>query len=170
MGLLKLVIKTNETDASIGEKINAVNGDNQSIPRICNWLRGHAGGAQSGVNVQVERGGVQSFSTLTLSSAVATNTAVINGVTLTADTEFAVGNSDEQTAINLAAAINALATVNIVAVASVSGAVVTVKALNQGTLGDAITLTATGGITAGAATLGSGAAGTTNQIELGKTA
>jgi len=170
MGLLKLVIKSNETDASIAAAINAQNNDPQTLSRIARYIQGHAGGAKQGVNVQIERGGVQSNSTLTLSTAVATNTAVVNGVTLTADTDFAVGNSDEQTAQNLADAINQTATINIVAVASVAGAVVTVKALNQGTLGDAITLTATGGITAGAATLGSGAAGTTNYVELGKTA
>ena len=165
MSILKFVIKTNDSAATIRGKINPVNNDPQTLSRIARYVQGLYAG--KGANVQIESGGVQSNSTLTLSTCVATDTAVINGVTLTADTDFAVGASDEQTAQNLAAAINALATVNIVAVASVAGAVVTVKALNQGTLGDAITLTATGGITAGAATLGSGAAGTTNYVELG---
>lgn len=168
MGLLKLVVKTNDNNASISEKINPIKDDAQVLTRVARFLEGAQ--TNHGVNLQIEVGGVQSSSTLTLSTCVATDTAVINLVTLTADTDFAVGNSDEQTAINLMNAINNTATINIVAVATVAGAVVTVKALNVGTLGDNITLTATGGITAGAATLASGAAGTTTGIKIGEQA
>lgn len=165
MGLLKVVINSNDTAADIAAKIRPTKDDAQAISRIASYIEGLQ--TKHGINCQIETGGVRSSSTLTLSSCVATDTAVINLVTLTADTDFAVGASDEQSAINLANAINETATINIVAVATVAGAVVTVKALNQGTLGDNITLTATGGISAGAATLGSGAAGTATGIKIG---
>lgn len=168
MGLLKLVIKTNDNDASISEKINPIKDTAEVMSRIAYFVKGAQ--THNGVNCQIEVGGVRANGTLTLSTAVTGNTAVINGVTLTADTDFAVGASDEQTAINLANAINDTATINIVAVATVSGAVVTVKALNQGTLGNAITLAGTGGITAGAGTLTNGAAGTTTGIKIGEQA
>lgn len=167
MGQAKLVFKTNDNAATIAKKLLPIKGDAQSLSRISAWVEGLV--TRYGASVIVETGGVQANETLTLSGATGGNTAVINGVTLTAGTDFAVGASDAQTAENLKNAINNTATINVVAVATRSGAVVTVKAQNVGTLGDAITLSATGGITAGGATLSGGTAGTVTVLELGQT-
>lgn len=76
--------------------------------------------------------------------------------------QYNVGASDTLTAVNLAAAINANSAMAYVATATSAAAVVTVSSYYQGPVGNYITLTASGGNTAGAATLASGAIPTTS--------
>ena len=75
--------------------------------------------------------------------------------------QYNIGATDTLTAANLAAAINANSTMNQIATATSAAAVVTVSSWFPGAIGNYITLTATTGNTASAATLGSGAQATT---------
>lgn len=118
--------------------------------------------------VKVGVAAVQASGTLTLSTAVATNTAVVNGVTFTCvasgatGNQFNVGGTDTLTAAALAAAINASVTAKVASyvTAVAVGAVVTVSAVQPGLSGNLFTLSATGGIAAGASALAGGTAGT----------
>lgn len=124
-------------------------------------------------NIQVFQGGVYATVTATLASVIATNTIVIGGVTLTCvnsgatTVQFNKGTTDTGTATNLAAAINALTTINKVVQATSSGAVVTIVSLYPGTIGNLITTTATGGTITVAATLTGGTDGTKGVISHG---
>jgi phage tail sheath gpL-like len=90
--------------------------------------------------VQTKVNAVKATGTITLSSHVATNTVTINGVTLTADTDYAVGGDDSETATALAAAINADSDLDGLVSAAADAAVVTLTALIPGELGNAVTL------------------------------
>ena len=124
-------------------------------------------------NIQVIQGGVYAKVTATLASVVATNTIVIGGVTLTcvnsgaSSVQFNKGTTDTLTAVNLAAAINALTTINKVVGATSSGAVVTIYSLYPGTIGNLITTTATGGTITVAAAMTGGTDGTKGDISHG---
>lgn len=111
--------------------------------------------------------------TLTCASVVAGDTCVVNGVTYTAratptlKNEFAVGGTNNATAANLAAAINAYETrwdgskfYAAAVVATVASAVVTIKAVADGTAGNALTLTGTAVrlVASGSGTLAGGTA------------
>jgi phage tail sheath gpL-like len=61
-------------------------------------------------------------------------------VTLVADTDFDVGVDDDATATNLAAAINEDALLSTFMEAEAAAAVVTMTALEAGTMGNAITI------------------------------
>jgi subtilisin family serine protease len=111
--------------------------------------------------------------TLTLASVVATDSAVVNGVTFTAvaanatSVQFDVGLDDTATAANLAGAINASANAAIAGIltASSSGAVVTVTAVVPGTAGNSLTLVGGTHITASGATLAGGAGNATGWVK-----
>jgi phage tail sheath gpL-like len=115
-----------------------------------------------------ETAAVAASGTGTLSSTIATDTFVVNGVTFTCvasgatGDQFNVGLSDTATATNLAAAINASTTAKVAGyvTASSAGAVVTVTADLTGVAGNMFTLGQTGGtITLSAAFLAGGAGG-----------
>lgn len=76
--------------------------------------------------------------------------------------QYQLGTSDTLTAANLAAAINAKSALFQIATASSAAGVVTVKSFYPGPIGNYITLTASGNVSASAATLGSGALATTS--------
>lgn len=124
-------------------------------------------------NVLVVQGGVYATGTATLASVIATNTLVVGGVTLTCvnsgatSVQFNKGTNDTGTATNLAAAINALTTINKVVQATSSGAVVTIASLYPGTIGNLITLSAGGGTITVAAALTGGTDGTKGDISHG---
>ena len=105
---------------------------------------------------------VRASQTLTCAACVAGDTAVVAGRTFTQHASlntgayFKTGASDTLTAVNLVAAINRFSG-ELGVFATNSAGVVTVTALDYGTAGNAITTTATGNITAGGATLASGA-------------
>lgn len=112
-------------------------------------------------NIQIMSNGVYASGTAVCASVVATNTLVIGGVTLTAvasgptSVQFVAAGTDAATATNIAAAINALTTLNKVVQASASGATVTIVCLVPGTIGNLVTLSSAGGtITVGSALTG----------------
>lgn len=95
-----------------------------------------------------------------------TFTRSITGSTLTT-AQYQIGSTDTFTAVNLASAINANATIALYASATSALAVVTVKASAGGALGNLVTTTASGNVTAGAATLAGGVNKTANVMHLG---
>lgn len=124
-------------------------------------------------NTQVIQGGVYATGTATLATVIATNTLVIGGVTLTCvnsgatSVQFNKGTTDTLTAVNLAAAINALTTINKVVQASAASNVVTIVSLYPGTIGNLITLSAGGGTITVAAALTGGTDGSKGFISHG---
>jgi hypothetical protein len=118
--------------------------------------------------------------TATLTSVIATDVLEVNGVDFTAvaadpdpaANEFLVGVDDTATAVNLAAAINASTDEDIADVVTATSAttVVTIRAVEAGTGGNAITLsTPDGTIAVSAATLAGGAAVALNEFDFGGT-
>ena len=107
---------------------------------------------------------VRATGTLTCATVIANNTCAINGVTLTAKAspvgqdEFLVAASNTLQAVEIARAINAHTSLNGVAYATSSGAVVTVQAHLKGKMGNAISLAGTVTVLAASGTkLASGA-------------
>ena len=136
--------------------------------RLNDLLRGLNSGALLGkVFVQGSTANpVAASGTITQVSTVSTNTVTIGGVTLTAGTDWVVTGSDTEKATNLAAAINANATLNKIVVATSATNVVTITALQQGVLGNYITLAKSGApITVSGTSLANGAGGATNAAE-----
>lgn len=140
------------------------------FPALANILNAIASGLlPATVDVAIgETAAVRASGTGTLSSTIATDTFVINGVTFTCvaagatGDQFNVGLSDTETATNLAAAINASTTAKVSGYvrATSSGAVVTVTAIQSGNAGNMFTLAETGGtITLSGANLAGGAGG-----------
>lgn len=160
------LLPNNSTTAS------TASGNMRVLKGIAQFLTDLVKGAWNS-NVQVIQGGVYASVTATLASVVSTNTIVIGGVTLTCvnsgatSVQFNKGTTDTLTAVNLAAAINALTTINKVVQATSSGAVVTIVSLYPGTIGNLITTTATGGTITVAATLTGGTDGTKGFISHG---
>jgi phage tail sheath gpL-like len=116
-------------------------------------LSSSATGSHTGVSLQVGAASVYATGTLTLSTASGAVGGTIGGTLVTAT----AAGGDTASAALIAAAINADATVNKYASATSVGAVVTVKAAIPGTIGNGITLVASGtGVTASGAKLGAG--------------
>lgn len=121
--------------------------------------------------VRAEVGAVKASGTLTGTSVVATDAVVINGVTLTAHadtataTQFVVGADDDETMANLAACINANASLAGIVTATSADTVVTVSAARPGLMGNAITLVSSDAtIVADVARLAGGVDGTSDVI------
>ncbi len=110
--------------------------------------------------------------TLTLATCAVGATATINGVLFTAVasgqdglTTFSQGGTDTEDAVTLVTAINANPSLSGVVTATSAAGVVTVRAVDAGTGGNAITLVVTGsGLSRSAATLANGAAIANNQF------
>jgi hypothetical protein len=144
-----------------------------------NYIGGLLGGARNG-KLEVIHDAVNpvtASATLTCASVVEDDTCIIAGVTFTAkdspagSVQFDVKGTDAAQATELAAVINAHATVSKWVVASASGAVVTISARLRGEQGNAITLTGTAVKLAASATrLGSGDGldGTVRSYSFGK--
>lgn len=156
---LRIVVQTNATYAQT--KLLPIAGNSSIIYKGLDdfFEELNVGAYRSNINVMTN--GVYATGTATLASVIATNTIVIGGVTLTCvnsgatSVQFNKGTTDTITAANLAAAINALSTLNCVVAATSAAAVVTVNCLVPGTIGNLVTLSATGGtITVGAALTG----------------
>lgn len=126
-----------------------------AMARVVAFLTACMGGTLRATTVDAAT--VPASGTVTLSTA--NNVVVtIGGLAISA---VPAGASDAATATTVAAAINALATVSDAVVASASGAVVTVTALQSGPMGNVITLAASGtGATASGARLTGGTSST----------
>lgn len=117
--------------------------------RLLNYLAGVVGGKSGHLTVSVEDSTAAKASaeiTVSQADAVADDTVTIGGVVLTAKSsgastdEFNIGASDAALATNLAAAINAQATLSQVVTASSAADVVTVTCNYPGVVGNIITL------------------------------
>jgi hypothetical protein len=113
----------------------------EAIERIGSLFSDVAGGVHSG-HITLATNAVQASGTITFSSFTTSDTITIDGVTLTGGTDFAIGASDTATAANAVVAINADTTsgLNSMVVATSSGAVITIKSLIPGYIGNMNTL------------------------------
>lgn len=119
---------------------------------------------------------LRAVGTITVSDAEADESVTVRGVKYVAGTDFAIGADDDATAANLARAIHLRESTSPTGAVTASAVenVVTVRAKEEGTAGNAITLAETGsGFTVSGATLSGGAAsggirstGATQQVVL----
>jgi phage tail sheath gpL-like len=120
------------------------------VQAIAELLESILGGNQSqpSVMVSVEENEDRATGTFTLDTVIATDAVSINGVTFTAvasgatGNQFNVGADDEETAENLAAAINASVTALVAGyvTAEAAGAVVTITSAFPGLAGNQTTI------------------------------
>ena len=120
-------------------------GNSIYIRKIANFIMKLALGVWNS-RIAITTGQSAASGTITLSSFVAINTVTINGTVLTGATspsgtaQFKIGATDTATAVNLAACINANATLDGQVYATSAGAIVTVTCLHYGLLGNLCTL------------------------------
>lgn len=153
-----LVLAHDAVSADVQRDLYAETGLNELAGlKLQDYIKKCVSGMQPTV-VQTKINSVKSTGTVTLSAHVATNTVTINGVVLTAGTDYAVGGTDTITATNLASAINANATLDGMVMATSDGAVVTLTSLIPGEIGNAVTLA----ISANGSVSGARMAGGTN--------
>ena len=138
----------NTMKARLGQIPDVGGAIGNTFSKVARYLDAITGGARQGGKLLTATSAVCASGTITLSSFVATNTITINGTTFTGESSGATGNqfnigaSDTITAANAAAAINASATANVskAVVATSSGAVITITAIQPGTMGNMGTL------------------------------
>lgn len=157
-------ITHNETQAEMQDVIVAEAANKFLFgKKLMSYVRSLMGGARS-ATVVLGVNAAKASGTFTGSTVVATNTAIINGVTFTCvasgatGNQFNVGADDTETMANLATAINASATALIdgYVTASSALAVCTITADKPGINGNCMTISATGAITASGARLTAG--------------
>lgn len=176
MGQLNLQIATRRDDATLKAAFETPGTICKSsiAQKIVNFITGLSTGSELGpsgsapsIAVSVEGQATAASGTFTLASVVATDVCSINGVNFTCvasgatGNQFNVGADDDETATNLAAAINASVTALVTGVvtASASGDVVTVTAVQKGLVGNSIAIaSADATITVSGARLTGGAA------------
>lgn len=179
MGQLNLAISTRRDDATLKAAFETpgTTAAKSIAQKIINFLTGVATGSELGpsgsapsIAISIEGQKTAASGTFTLDTVIATDVVSINGVSFTAvasgatGNQFNVGADDDETAENLAAAINASATalVDGYVSASAAGPVVTVSAVEPGIVGNTITIaSADATITASGARLEGGAADAT---------
>lgn len=142
----------------------------EAVQLVLGFIRGIMSGTQKGIAMTINAGTAttalaSASGTVTLSGSSGTFTATINGVAVTVTYASSINN----TAALLAAAINAStnALVQYFVAATVSGAVVTIRALQPGITGNAITLAGSasaGTATASGARLTGGTGGSNNPV------
>lgn len=170
MATLNITLKVNSADAS---QYTESNSPQKCLLNASKLLAALASGSVVG-NAYVQRSSsdpVAASGTFTIASAVATDAITIGTVTLTASStpgadEWEIdGSGNAADAASLAAAINAHATLSKVVVASSSGAVVTVTALQRGLVGNQIPISsADATITASGAFLTGGTGGSDGSV------
>lgn len=136
-----------------------------TLEKVSDYLRRVASGnAPANTTVDMQDGTttlVQASGTLTLATATGTVGGTIGGTLVT----VTASGGDTATATALAAAINANTTVNKWVAATSVAAVVTLKVLSGGAVGNNVTLAASGtGVTASGAKLTGGVNATANAI------
>lgn len=171
MGVLKLNVTTGKSDETLRrDYCRSLSAKYPTVQSIADLIESILSGNQVGgpsVQVSVQGYEVRASGTFTLDTVVATDAITINGVTFTAvasgatGNQFNVGADDEETAANLAAAINASVTALVAGyvTASAAGEVVTVTSAFYGTAGNQTTIaSADATIVASGARLTGGAA------------
>lgn len=155
-----LKIRSDKTQSQLeGELLTASGGSRYvQAEKVSDFLSGLKGGAKRAVvEIPVDSAAATGLYTVASSGA---STVTIEGFLLTGGTDYVIANQNvAQVAANLADAINA-SDLNQLVEASVSGANgVFIEAKWPGVLGNEVETTATGEVSAGAATLQGGASG-----------
>lgn len=170
MGILRVDITTGKSDATLARDYErSVSSKYADVQAISDLITSVLGGGQTSPSVAVSVLGntAKATGTFTLTSVVATDVITINGVSFTAvasgatGNQFNVGADDDETAENLAAAINASVTalVSGYVTATSEAEVVTVTSAFYGTAGNMTTIaSADATIVASGARLTGGAA------------
>lgn len=142
----RLVLTDPNRDATaLASIINLAQGDNHAARALAEYLKGVAGGVNRS-EIVVNLGAVQASGSVTFTGAPSNDeTLSIANVTFTAKTSGASGNEfnidgTNNTAANLAAAINASSDLSKIVSASAASGVVTLTAHVPGKAGNAIEL------------------------------
>lgn len=144
----------------------------ESLESIATYYHRLAAGCGAGV-LRARTGGSAASGTVTLASMVATDTVSVRGQAFTCvasgatTNQFNVGATDTATATSLAAAINASPAMSSVAHASASGAIVTVTADANSTMGNLIALAISAHGSVSGATLSGGTNPITTSLHAG---
>lgn len=162
-----LVVAHDETQANVEKDLYAETGYKELAGlKLNDYMKKCVSGANN-ATVQTKINAVKATGTITLSSHVATNTVTVNGITFTCvasgatGAQYNVGADDTETAVNLAAALNANTTLDGMVVATSALGVVTLTALVPGELGNAVTLVISANGSVSAARMAGGTNGTT---------
>jgi phage tail sheath gpL-like len=153
----------------LGEIMQDSSADAEGLRALINYLEACAGGA-AGASVDVQTSAtspVAASGTITLATVAADDTVTIGKTTLTAkaspsgEDEFSQAGTDTVDAAGLVTKINAHSVLSKLVVASSSAGVVTVTALERGSIGNHIALASSNGtrLAVSAAYLASGAGG-----------
>jgi hypothetical protein len=112
MSVHTIVIDTPLPGVTFDQKLAGQNNGRELVLSLSKYLAAVAGGQET-AKIRVQTKGTQATGTITLASHVATDTVTVNGVTLTCvasnptAVQYLAGASDEATANNLRATINA---------------------------------------------------------------
>lgn len=162
-----LVVAQDETQGNVERDLYAETGYKELAGlKIKDYFKNCLSGAHPAV-IQTKINAVKATGTVTLSSHVATNTVTVNGVSFACvasgatGAQYNVGADDTETAVNLAAALNANSTLDGMVVATSALGVVTLTALVPGELGNAVTLAISANGSVSAARMAGGTNGTT---------
>jgi hypothetical protein len=165
-----LVVAHDETSANDQRDLYAETGYRELAGlKILDFMRKVVSGSHP-ANVRTRVNSVQATGTITLSSHVATDTVTVNGIVFTCvasgatGNQYNVGGSDTLTGDNLAAAINANATLSGMLTAANAAGVVTLTAIVPGALGNAVTLAISAHGSVSAARLAGGTNGDTETV------
>lgn len=146
--LQRLVITSNGTALDFKSFCNLAPGQIPALNNFIDYLGGISAGAIQGAALAFKVGAVQASGTITQTSTGAANsqTCTICGITFTAKTSGATGNEWNRdndvsiSAANLAAAINASASLTGIVTATALVGVVTVKAVVPGLIGNGLVM------------------------------
>lgn len=174
MSSLVITVKSNRSQTTLNDRLRiAANRAPDAVASLSAFLHGCAGGFESAA-VSVQTGSADpAFAaqalTVVFASLNAADTVTIGGVVLTctasapAASQFQKLTDATVTAANLAAAINAQASLSQMVSATSSGAVVTVSCDVPGIIGNLVAVASSaGGVTLGGSTLVGGAGGANN--------
>ena len=148
MSYSMVTFKNNETEVDLKRLLIAQTGNRFLAGQLLmKYVRALMGGVRSAV-VEVGVNAARASATLTGTSVIATDAIAVNGATFTCvasgatGDQFNLGADDGETMANLAAAINASATVgvNTIVEASAAANVVTVTAKKPGYVGNAVSI------------------------------
>lgn len=176
MSSIVIVVKSDKAQATINGRMRLDTTEPRKVANaLSNFFHSAAGGlencsitVQSSATDPVRASGTATVAYATL---IATDTVTIGGQVLTCVTgtpttaQYKKETDGTVTAVNLAAAINAHATLSQIVSATSALAVVTISANVSGVIGNLVATVSSGlGVVMGAAVLASGAGGATNPI------
>lgn len=180
MAVLKVSITTARPDTYLEQNFETAGGKQGIAQRLADYvtrvMSGNEGAMSSSLPpslaFSVQENEVQASGTFILTSVIATDAVIVNGVTFTAvasgatGNQFNIGEDDEETAVNLAAAISGSVTALVAGYVSATSVdeTVTVTSDFYGLSGNQCTIESSDGtIVASGARLTAGAADATAQ-------